>query len=77
MATTYEVASSSATQAEVNAPKPSLFRTFFNPMIDARQQQADEAVVRHLTSSGGKFTDSTEFAMERVLSGRTCIGFVR
>ena len=77
MATTYEVHSSAATHAEGSALKPSFFRTLFNRMIDARQQQADDAVIRHLISSGGKFTDSTEIAMEQVLSGRTCIGFVR
>ena len=77
MAATYVFHPPATEQAEVTSPKPSFFKTLFRRMSDSRQRQADAVVERHLKSSGGKFTDTTERDMERVLSGRTSVGFVR
>ena len=77
METTYATSCPASSKADVSQAKRSFLRTMFSRMIDSRQWEANDAVIRHLTSSGGKFTDGTEFAIEQALSERSSTPFLR
>ena len=47
-----------------------LLGRFLDPLIEARQREAEQQVARLLARSGGTFTDSLEREAERSLLGR-------
>ena len=59
------------------ASKPSFLATVISRILDPSQSDASDAVVRHLRSSGGKFTDGTELSIEQALSGRGFNAFLQ
>ena len=50
--------------------KRGLLGRFLDPLIEARQREAEQQVARLLARSGGTFTDSLEREAERSLLGR-------
>jgi hypothetical protein len=50
------------------APKPGLWRRFYNAVIEARQKRANQELAQFLVRSGGRLTDDVERQMTQHFS---------